>query len=75
MLRLPFVSPTKSLEMTGTNDNLIVLLFLFNSTLVLLLGISFHEQSVLGLVQSTFGPGEWVQITMSSMSLVLLFFS
>lgn len=75
MLWLPFVSLPKLLEMAGTNDNLTVLLFLFNPTLVLLLGISYHEQSVLGLDQSTFGTGEWLQITMSSMGLVLLFYS
>lgn len=77
MLWLPFVSLPNLLGMAGTNDNLTVLLFLFNSTLALLLGISYHNQrrdSAPDLDQPAFGPGELVQISMSSMSLVLLFF-
>lgn len=77
MLWLPFVSPPKLQGMTGTDDNLTVLLFLFNSTLALLLGISYRDQvrnSAPDLDQPTFGPGELVQIATSSLSLALLFF-
>ena len=58
---------TQPLEMASANRNLIALIFLSNSTLVLLLGIPY-------LAQPIFGQGEVVQIITSSATVVFLFF-
>jgi len=72
----PFVSRSNLSEMIGTDCNLIVLIFLSNSTLALLLGIPYSEQRrdiIFHPNRPVFGRGEVVQIITSSMTVVLLF--
>jgi hypothetical protein len=62
--------------MTDADGNLLALIFLSNSTLILLLGIPYSEQRskrILDPDQPIFGQGEVVQIITSSMTVVLLF--
>ena len=62
--------------MADANDNLTALIFLFNSTLALLLGIPYSQQihkRILDLDHPIFGEGEVVQIITSSMIVGLLF--
>lgn len=63
--------------MADVNSDPIVLLFVFNSTLALLLGIPYSEQrpkKILDLAQPIFGQGEVVQITTSFMIVVIVFY-
>lgn len=67
---------TQPLRDDHANGNPIVLIFFFNSTLALLLGIPYSEQKhkrVLGMDQPIFGQGEVAQIITSSMIIVITF--
>lgn len=62
--------------MADANDDLVGIIFLSNSTLALLLGIPYNEQSrkrVLNPDQPIFGQGEIVQVITSSTTVVLIF--
>jgi hypothetical protein len=67
---------TQPLRDDDADGSPIVLIFVFNSTLALLLGIPYSEQKhkrVLDMDQPIFGQGEVAQIITSSMVIVITF--